>query len=433
MSYLNKFLIFLLLVFVFHNANSQFTISGEYRPKVMLMDGYKQLRDSSKFPYGMVIQRSRLNFDYTKENLTFAFSVQDVRVWGQDSLSANNNSIGIFEAYIKYGFCKQLAIKFGRQQLKYDDERIMSVNNWRDQGATHDIAILQFNKEEKSLKADIGLAMNNPSSYQNYLTEYTVSSYKYMAYLWLNKKFLNKKLETSFTWISDVNQTPSTINNYRTRFTFGPYINYKNDNLSLTTSLYFQTGKIANGKDVDALFYSVKTSYKLHKMLELGAGYDHYSGTDFSDTTKAKTKSTTFDKLYGSGHTFLGFMDYFNGNASDVTKGAGINDFYVKANFILNEKHNIEAIYHLFSLDKQYFLVSKKASIKYDKALGSEIDLIYNYKQSKALNFSLGYSVFLPTETMEKLHGYNKNESKFAHFAYMMVTFKPTFLTHNEK
>jgi hypothetical protein len=433
MNYLSRFLAFLLLAFLYQNANSQFTISGEYRPKVMLMDGYKQLRDESKFPYGVVIQRSRLNFDYTKENITFIFSVQDIRVWGQDALSANNNSVGIFEAYLKYGFCKQLAIKFGRQQIRYDDERIMSFINWRDQGATHDIAILQFNKEEHLFKADIGLAMNNHSTYQNYLTEYSVSGYKYMAYLWLNKKFQNKKLETSIFGISDVNQTPSTINNYRTRYTIGPYINYKNTNLSLTTSLYFQTGKIANGKDVDALFYSIKTSYKLHKMIELGAGYDYYSGTDFSDTTKANTKSTTFDKLFGTNHTFLGFMDYFSGNASDVTKGAGINDFYVKANFILSEKHNIEAIYHLFNLDKQYFLVSKKASIKYDKALGSEIDLIYTYKQSKALNFSLGYSFLLPSETMENLQGYNKNESKFAHFAYMLVTFKPTFLTHNEK
>lgn len=425
--------VIIVFTFLAQYANAQFVISGEFRPKAMMMDGYRELRNDTKFPYGIVIQRSRLNFDYTKDNFSVGFSVQDIRVWGQDASTANNNSVGVHEAWLKYNFCKNMAVKLGRQTLKYDDERLLSTINWRDQNAVHDIGLLQFNNEQNAFKADFGLALNNPSSYQNYLTEYTVSNYKYMSFLWLNKKFLDKSLETSFLWIADVYQNLNTIKNYRTRYTFGPYINYKKGNLNLTTSFYYQTGKIASNKDVDAMFYSAKAMYKINKMIELGVGYDHYSGTDYSDTTKAKTKSTTFDKLYGSGHTFLGYMDYFNGNASDVTKGAGINDIYIKANFFLNEKHNLEATYHMFSLDKAYFLQTKKASIKYDKALGSEIDLLYTYKQSKAVSLSLGYSVFLPSETMENIHGLAKGDSKFAQFAYLMFTIKPVFLNYTEK
>lgn len=425
--------VIIVITFLAQYAKAQFVISGEFRPKAMMMDGYKELRNDTKLPYGIVIQRSRLNFDYAKDNISVGFSVQDIRVWGQDASTANNNSVGVHEAWLKYNFCKNMAVKLGRQTLKYDDERLLSTINWRDQNAVHDIGLLQFNNEQNAFKADFGLALNNPASYQNYLTEYTVSNYKYMSFLWLNKKFLDKSLETSIMGIADVYQNLNTIKNYRTRYTFGPYINYKKGNLNLTTSFYYQTGKIASNKDVDAMFYSAKAMYKINKMIELGVGYDHYSGTDFSDTTKAKTKSTTFDKLYGSGHTFLGYMDYFNGNASDITKGAGINDIFIKANFFLNEKHNLEATYHIFSLDKAYFLQTKKASIKYDKALGSEIDFLYTYKQSKTVNLSLGYSVYLPSETMENIHGFAKGDSKFAHFAYMMLTIKPVFLNYTEK
>lgn len=433
MNHLNKLLVFSLFFFLFQNTNAQFTLSGEIRPKFMLMDGYKELFNETKYPYGLVIQRSRLNFDYTKDNLSFAFSIQDVRAWGQDAYTSNNNSVGVFEAYVKYGFCKQFAVKFGRQQLKYDDERLLSYNNWRDQGVSHDIAVFQYNNDNKAFKADLGMAMNNPLTYQNYLTEYTNKNYKYMAYIWLNQKLMQKKLEVSAIGIADVNQKPSTTYIYNTRYTFGPYISYKYNNLNINGSAYYQGGKLADGKKINALFYAIKTSYKVHKNLDLAVGYEYYSGTNFEDTTKAKTESTTFDKLYGSGHSFLGYMDYFTGSSSDFTKGAGINDFYAKINFTLNEKHNIEAFYHYFMLDKAYFLVSKKASIKYNKALGHEIDLLYTYKQSKVVNLSLGYSFFLPTETMENLHGYKKGDSKFAQFAYLMLTIKPVFFNYTEK
>lgn len=166
MNKLNKILVLVLFTFLYsQNAQSQFVISGEFRPKAMLMDGYRELRNDTRFPYGIVIQRSRLSFDYAKDHISIGFSLQDIRVWGQDASSANNNTIGVHEAWLKYAFCKDLAIKLGRQTLKYDDERLLSTINWRDQNAVHDIALLQYNNEKNALKADFGLALNNPAGY----------------------------------------------------------------------------------------------------------------------------------------------------------------------------------------------------------------------------------------------------------------------------
>ncbi|MFZ4413361.1 MAG: alginate export family protein [Bacteroidales bacterium] len=434
MKYLNRFLLFFLIVFSFQMASAQFTINGEFRNKTMFLDGYKQLLIGSQNPYGVVVQRSRLSFDYKKDNLSFAFSVQDIRNWGQDATSANNTNMGVFEAWAKYSFNENFSVKLGRQQIKYDDERLICASNWTDQGVVHDLAVFQYDNKVKTLKADLGLAMNNNALALNYLSDYTVKNYKYMAYLWLNKTFAEKKLDVSLMSIMDINQKPLEPNNLNSRFTIGPNVNFKKGKFSIGGIFYYQGGKLADGKTVNANFYSAKLGYKITKALELSVVYDHYSGTDFKDTSLAKTTSTTFDKLYGTNHTFLGYMDYFTGNAADITKAAGINDLNIRAIFDFKEKHSIEATYHLYYLDKAYIPASHKPSLEVNKSLGSEIDLVYTYKYNKIINLSLAYCTMLPNETLKYLHTgvIGGGNTKFPQFVYLMISFKPNFFTSKD-
>ncbi|MFZ4398444.1 MAG: alginate export family protein [Bacteroidales bacterium] len=432
MKNVRKALVILFFFSSLQMVSAQFTVNGEFRTKGMFLDGYKQLLNSSQKASGIVVQRSRLLFDYKKDNLSFGFSIQDIRNWGQDAYAANNANVGIFEAWAKFNFNEKLSIKLGRQQLKYDDERLLTNSNWTDHGIVHDIAVFQYDNKVKSLKADLGIAMNNNTTFSNYSVEYTVKNYKYLSFLWLNKAFIDNKLDVSLMSIIDVNQKPLEVNKLYSRFTIGPNIIFKSGKFKLGGIFYYQGGKLADGKTVNANFYSAKIGYKITKAIELTAAYDHYSGTDFSDTLSAKTKSTTFDKLYGTGHTFLGYMDFFTGNSSDFTKAAGINDFYFRVNYDFKERHSIEATYHLYNLDKAYFLYPKKASIQYDKNLGSEIDLVYTFKYNKIVNLSLGYCTMLPGETMKTLQSITKDNSRFTQFAYLMLSFKPNFFTSKE-
>jgi len=431
MKYLNKLVLFFILICNFQLVNAQFTINGEFRTKTMFLDGYKQLLNKSQHPNGIVVQRSRLLFDYKKENMTFAFSIQDIRNWGQDAISANNNNLGVFEAWAKYNFTDKFSVKMGRQQIKYDDERLFTATNWTDQGVAHDIAVFQYDNKGKYIKADMGLGMNN-AGFTNYLTDYTVKNYKYLAYLWLNKAFINNKMDVSLMSVVDVNQKPLDANKLNSRFTIGPNFGFKTGNFKIGGIFYYQGGNIADGKTLNANFYAAKISYKIAKILELSLAYDHYSGTDYKDTSLAKTRSNTFDKLYGSGHAYLGYMDYFSGNASDFTKGAGINDFYVRANIEFKEKHTIEASYHFYNLDKGYIPNANKESMLINKYLGSEIDLIYTYKFNKQANLSLGYCTMLPSESMEYISNIKANEHKYSQFAYLMISFKPNFYTSKD-
>ena len=440
---MKKYITLLLLAILFITSlksNAQFTMSGEIREKAQIMDGYKQLRDSTKAPYGLIVQRSRLYLDYKNDKLTFAFSIQDVRAWGQNTPADYNNNIGIFEAWAKYNFTPECAIKFGRQQIKYDDERLINASSWTDWGVTHDLMLLQYDNKKNATRVDAGFAMNNASTTANYLDYYNLKAYKYLSYLWINKKVMDNKLEFSLMSVMDVNQRTSQINNFLNRYTLGPNINYKSDNLRAAATLYYQTGKLADSRKVNALFYAANVAYKIDKRHEIQIGYDHYSGTDFSDTVAAKTTSTTFDKLYGSTHHFLGYMDHFNGTNSDITSGAGINDIYLRLNITPKENHKIELIAHHFSLDKEYIQVSNSITAspltpivnkcyKMDKQLAYEFDFLYTYTASKELNLSLGYSFMRQYNTLEYLNKISQGNSKFPQYAYFMIAIKPVFFT----
>ena len=69
----------------------------------------------------------------------------------------------IFEAWAEVGFTDKLSLTVGRQALAYDYNRIFATSNWTVDGQSHDLALLRLNDADLGLKADLGLAINNPS------------------------------------------------------------------------------------------------------------------------------------------------------------------------------------------------------------------------------------------------------------------------------
>ena len=53
------------------------------------------------------------------------------------------------------------------------------------------------------------------------------------------------------------------------------------------------------------------------------------------------------------------------------------------------------------------------------------MDLHYRYDVFEDFWVRAGYSVMLPTATMERLSGIAPGNSRFSHFAYVVLTYKP--------
>ena len=162
--------------FITSKANAQFTLTGQLRTRTEIRNGLGNLVVKGSKAAAFTSQRTRLNFGYKWDRLTIGVTVQDVRVWGQDASSVSNadgNRLMLHEAWadlvlankadssIKFKLFDLMSIKIGRQELNYDDVRLIGNLDWLQQGRRHDMALLKT--VHKGWQVDIGYAFNQNS------------------------------------------------------------------------------------------------------------------------------------------------------------------------------------------------------------------------------------------------------------------------------
>jgi hypothetical protein len=467
-----------LFVLLSMTASAQFNISAEFRPRLEYRDGYGKLRDSSQTPYADILGRNRLIVDYKHEQFMAKFSIQHAYVYGENNYASDTitrNTINIYEAWFKYNFTKGFAAKIGRMELIYDDGRLLGNSNWGPRGASHDVVVAQWESAKYGYRGDFGFAINNVAPASAYLVSYPLKNYKYMGYLYEQKKFFKDNLTVSMIAVLDVFQKPGTSTKSKStrydtlyvtngnhdtigttilptvttttvttayptqlygRFTVGGTAMYTLRKFKIFAAGYYQTGHFSDGREISAGFFGGYASYKVLKPLTLLAGYEYLSGNDYSDVNGIKTKSTSFSTLYPTAHAFYGYMDMFtaqvvNGNS------AGLTDLYARATVMITGKTSLEATFRMFGLAKGYLpaTVNKPGDLPYvevDKNLGSEIDMMVVYKPFSNFELNAAYCFFLPTESMERLNGIHIGTSEWAQYAYVMLTFKPNFFNSDK-
>jgi hypothetical protein len=157
-------------------VNAQFTLVGQLRPRIEVRNGYGNLVLKGSESAAFVSQRTRLSFGYKWDRLTFGVAVQDVRVWGQDASSISNadgNRFMLHEGWadltlfnktdttIKTKGIDLMSIKIGRQELSYDDVRLIGNLDWLQQARRHDMVLLKT--VHKGWQIDLGYAFNQNS------------------------------------------------------------------------------------------------------------------------------------------------------------------------------------------------------------------------------------------------------------------------------
>ena len=447
-------------------AMAQFTVSGEFRPRAEYRDGYTKLRDSTQTAYGDILGRSRIIFDYQNEKFTTRFSLQHAFVFGENNFynsdTIRNNTVNIFEAWFKYNFVENFAIRVGRITLSYDDQRLIGYNNWRPQGSAHDMVGFQWGAPKAAYLGDFGFAMNNSSPVGAFLSNYNMKNYKYMSYLWTQKSFFKDMLKISIMAIVDAYQLPTqykTVTSKQTlwvindskdtighttitttsqvpvtdpnqlyaRYTVGgnAWLNW--NNLSVWAGGYYQGGHIQDGRQVSAYMFGANVGYQIVKPFKLMVGYEQLSGTDNNPANKAEVakKVNSFNVLYGTNHQLYGYMDMFNSMLQTTYNYPGLNQIYARATVNFSKVTSLEATWRYFSFGKDY-LVDMKTKVK--KNLGSELDLMFVYKPLPNVELNAAYCYFFPTSTMELL--YNLATSvRGSQYAYLMITYKPKFFS----
>lgn len=405
-------------VLISFQLSAQFELSAELRPRGEFRNGYSRMRDSLTTPAFFVSQRSRVNMHYKKDKYSTQLSLQDVRVWGDEALKKDMPSVSIQEAWFKYDFNDLFSLKLGRQNIGYDDSRLISAVDWNQNSAKHDALLLSYKKNDFNIDF---VSAYNQAGMSTFGTDYSsiVNHYKTLNILWLSKTW--EKASVSLINILDGYQSSFSPDILYARYTGGPVLKFQPGKLLFELRFFQQYGQKADGQKVNAYFSNIIAGYKFSESFSLQLGNQFLSGNDMTDTLNLTDNA--FDILYGKRHRVNGIMDYFS--IPGTTKGVGFDDSYLLLNY-QRENYKLFFEYHYFLMANNYVVDNVIA----DKYLGSEFDLYTKYKIHDDINLEIGYGLFIGTESTELLKG--GDYRYLNHYLYTMLTIKPTFFSSKD-
>lgn len=397
---MRSLLIFFCGLIVLSQAEAQeFKMDADLRMRYEHRNGYGQPRADSLKPADFVVQRTRINLKYQTDKLEVLFSPQNVRVWG-DSPSGTKtdiNGLQMHQAWVKYKLNTQWALKAGRQELNYDDARILGNVDWTMQGRSHDAVVVNFNAKPEHI-FHAGLAVNAMRE-SNFLEVYSVKNqYKNMQYLWYSGK--DEQLKWSFLFL---NQGLSYANGQIAyNQTSGFKVNYDKWPVKLETYAYLQSGRLQENV-LKAYMLAAKASLKTGKFWQPVIGFEYLSG---KDQNAISPEQRSFNPWYGTNHKFNGYMDYFYvGNHLNST---GLTDLFGQINYAAKKMK--------WTLSPHWF--ASAANLYSDQEvlpryLGTEIDVTAAYQILPDLNINAGYSKIWISDSMVHLKGGQKTGNQW--------------------
>lgn len=422
-------------------GKAQFSIAAQLRTRTEFRDGQGAPLPRSAKPAFFTSQRTRLTAGFTANRLKFGLSVQDVRVWGQDVSTINkistqdNNGLMIHEAWAEVRLTDtaavhQLSFKVGRQELNYDDGRLLGNLDWLQQARRHDALLFRYVSGAWAADAGFAYSQNReggsgtlyngtpPGAYP--ANTNGGAMYKGLQFLHVSRKNANGQI--SLLALAD--QFPKyhvdtielkPVKTYdagvHSRFTAAVFAQQTFGKFSLTGNAAYQGGTYADGVKVSGWLLSGQALYAVTSKVKAGVGADYTTGGKPGATSKA------FDPLYGTPHKFWGHMDYYY--AGNIFGATGLQDYYVRFLFRPNPKWSIQADGHRF------FSASNIPA--QNRSFGWEADLNAAYALTPMIGFEVGYSYYRSTPALAAAKQVS-NASRSNQWAYLMIHIKPSFL-----
>ncbi|MBN8860747.1 MAG: alginate export family protein [Sphingobacteriales bacterium] len=439
-------ILLLIILIINNNVYAQLSLSAQLRTRTELRDGLGAPAAKNADPAFFTGQRTRLRLGYSTYRLKLAVSLQDVRVWGQDVSTVNrtttqdNNGLMLHEAWAEIGITDTtqkhyaLSVKLGRQELSYDDQRLIGNLDWPLQARRHDAAVLQFNTTGGMIHAGFAYNQNKESAagtkyIQNPAGNYAAntngsSTYKSFEYLYAQRKYAGGN--TSFLFFADQfnkyhtgieNNIPVKIwdNGAWQRFTTGMYSSHTLGKAQVTAEAYYQFGKTPAGQKLSAALLSLNAMIATSDHFSVGPGIDFTTGGNSGNTTRA------FDPLYGTPHKFWGLMDYFYAGSTFGNKG--LADIYIKSKYKATGKLQLSAELHHFSSASAVKDIDGAAL---SRQFGMEADLVAGYSLTSIISLEAGYSHYFSTATLSSVEvKHVDNAQKNNNWAYLMVRIQP--------
>jgi hypothetical protein len=368
--------IFLAVVFAGVNVPDpataqEFRLTGQLRPRYEERDP-----DVPAPPLGDVTMRARLGAIATlPESVVLRVDFQDVVVWGGSSATPGGAPApDVFQAYVEVMslFGSESAVRVGRQELAFGNQRLVSNNNWGQRGGRFDGVRVMW--RGGGLPVDL-FAMRVAESGASAGPD-----------AWFNGAYAEVPIRAdevlSLYAIYNRERGPFETD----QFTVGGHTTITLAGIGWMGEGYLQLGE-RRGESVSAYELSVgavRTFGRLTSQLL----YEYLSGDTESDEDLG-----AFDRLRGSNHGYHGYADLFTSVAAN-TDEHGLGDLSLRNTIAAGTQTDVQVNGHL------------------------EVDLILTHRPRGGLALEVGAARVLAGPALEEVQGLDRDLT----WAYGMVT-----------
>ncbi len=402
-------------------ANNTLTMDAQIVTRGEIRKGGLPENDFDEDLAAFFMERTRLSLTYSRPYLDVKIAPQHSGVWGQ----SGKGSLNLYETWFQLKARNGLFTRIGRQQLSYDNERIIGPDDWAMAASSHDV--LKAGYEGHGHKAHGIFAFNQNAENTNGGTYYKngAQPYKTMGILWYHYDVPKTDLGFSIIFMNigmqgDLSEENINKNEYQ-QF-LGGYVLYTPAQWLIEGSYYRQFGNNEGGIPIRSWMASGKVEYTPIQKLKLTAGYDYMSGDEYYYVREKDqaglirhSKIKGFSTIYGSHHQFYGAMDFFYISTYRDGFTPGLQNIYFGATTSPIKKLHINTSYH-------YYATTTKLK-KWEKTLGHALEVTAAYQFMPDASISAGYSFMKGSDTMEALKC--SSEDKRLQWAWITVAVSP--------
>ena len=467
-------------------------------------DGYGTLETAGSQPSMVISQRARLTFGYRSSRVVFQATVQDVRDWGADASTIDNADgarLGVHEAWAELilansadssftpSAMQYLSCRIGRQELVYDDQRLLGNLDWLQQARRHDAVVWKAVLHD--WRADLGLAFNQNTDAVNYNgTYYTPDNvpafvkdnkgdlapapagfvplvngagfsapggkpllatvpgtngasqdYKSMQFLYVAKQFHRVRLSGLLLADEFGRYGLDSVRNIAgkdTGYIYGWHFNRAGVNARITGGLYLtadldraQHWRLATGAYYQAGRNPAGSrlgAYTSTVSLSYSRGiFSYTAGWDYVSGNNAYSASTSDHRFDPLYGTPHKFWGYMDYfYAGSGSAPGGLSNPFLKGKYNSSGgRFAVELSYHYFASAAEQKDQKGSALSKY---LGSEADLIANYNLNGCTTVELGLCGLAATPAMEYAKGISGPARLRSGWVYLQLNIQPDFL-----
>lgn len=372
--------------------------------------------------YKAFSHRARLGLDATiLKWFKVSMQVQDVRTWGEELNTLGDyvaDGFDVHQAYAELGCPYGLKVRIGRQEIAFDNQRIVGAVDWTQQARAFDAIRLDYNWGKlnttifysKVSESEVYQATTNADGSKT--TTKGAEADVDVGALWASYGGF-KALQPSLLLLFDRDNLAK-----RNRFTLGLHLKGSPiTGLTYSGEFYFQTGTQGGGtseKNISSFLAALRAGYQIQVKTkpQFEFWFDYVSGDDDQSDDTIKT----FDTLFATNHKFYGYMDFFL-NLPKQTAGFGLIDVGGRFKMAPAKGFAFWLDWHWFNFAEEYRTSEARA-----RNMGHEFDLVAAYKFNNYFKIVAGASVFVPRLGITCLTGKCQLDNRDAEYWGFVMT-----------